>query len=116
MEAGALSKEFMQKRVEIRNLQKVYSLCSMQSQQLRSRSKHQRAQNFDNERRVTEVKLDRLKEETILIAFEFCKRTGFKKLDLHGLYLQEAEEVVIMTLNRLRDILLTERRRAKASR
>jgi len=116
LEGSDLTKEFGQKRVQIRNLQKVYSLCSMHSQKARSLSKHLRAQNFDNERRNAEFKLDKLKEECIFIAFEFCKRSGFRKLDLHGLYLEEAEEVVMLVLNKIMQIQRSDKRMHRSVR
>jgi DNA-nicking Smr family endonuclease len=47
--------------------------------------------------------MDMHKEESIAIVLDMCRRTNFEKVDLHGLYLEEAEEVVMMVMQEVRE-------------
>ena len=105
-----LMDQFHDLRTKIRNLQKIYYLCSLHSSKARSQSNHQRANSLVNERKRYGMDLDKLKEECIFIAFEMSRRSDFKRLDLHGLYLEEAEEVVMLVLNKIKQILHVKRR------
>lgn len=59
--------------------------------------------SMDNQRKGFNEKMDMHKEESIAIILDLCRRTDFEKVDLHGLYLEEAEEVVMMVLQEVRE-------------
>lgn len=116
MDTYDLNSRFSELRTKVRNLQKVYYLCSKHGKAARSKKDHQRASNFLNHRRKTEMDLDCLKEESVYIAYEICRRHDFKKLDLHGLYLEEAEEVVMLVINKVKKIQRVNRRSRDTNR
>ena len=105
MDRSELMSKFYELRTKIRNLQKIYYLCSLHSNKAKSQSNHRRANSLINERKRYGMELDKLKEECIYIAFDLSRRCDFKKLDLHGLYLEEAEEVVMLVLKKVKQIL-----------
>lgn len=115
MEEDSLHNRFSELRTQVRNLQKVYYLCSKHGKAATNKKDYQKASNLLNHRRKTEMSLNCMKEESVYIAYEICRRSGFKKLDLHGLYLEEAEEVVILVINKVKQIKKTQRRRKDAT-
>lgn len=101
MDVDHLEGRFQELRTKVRNLQKVYYLCSKHGKAARDKRDHTKANSLLNHRRKTEMSLGCMKEESVYIAYEICRRQGFKKLDLHGLYLEEAEEVVMLVINKI---------------
>lgn len=53
-------------------------------------------------KKETEMELDRFKEECVFISYEMSRRSNFARLDLHGLYLDEAEEVVFLVIEKIK--------------
>lgn len=116
MDLNSLNQRFLELRTKVRNLQKVYTVCSQQSKVARTKKDYQKATDFLNHRRRTEMSLDCMKEESIYIVYELCRRSDFKRLDLHGLYLEEAEEIVMIVINKVQKIQKVKRRSRDADK
>lgn len=96
---------FSKIRKEINSLQNIYYTCSVQSNLAGKKSNYKNLNRFQSYKRKTEKKLNIFKEESIAIIYEQAKRTNFTKVDLHGLHLDEAEEIIMILINSIHHIL-----------
>ena len=100
-----LLSEFSKNRREIQKVQKIYFTCSVQSSIAGQKSNYKNYNRFQSMKRNAEKKLNILKEESICIIYELSKRKGFTSIDLHGLFLDEAEEIVMIIIDTVKRIL-----------
>lgn len=75
----------------------------MQARKYNYKSDFSKVVSLDNGRNAHSEKIDNLKEESIAIVMELARRDNFSRIDLHGLHLAEAEEVVLMIVKELRE-------------
>ena len=101
--ASELKTRFQYLRGQIQSLQKLYYHYSMQVQKYNRKKDYSKMHSMDNQRKTFNEKMDMHKEESIAIVLDMCRRTNFEKVDLHGLYLEEAEEVVMMVMQEVRE-------------
>jgi len=97
MTNDALMQAYFKIRNEIKSLQKAYCILS-----LKGKHAFEVQATFDGRKKDSEMKIATLKEESIYIVYENSRRTDFTKLDLHGLYLDEAEDVVMLVIEKVR--------------
>lgn len=86
--------QFIECRKELQNLQRIYQSCT------KSSVGHSReATTLRGFRNEVDSKITILKKRSIYIVFKQAKDSNFKEVDLHGLYLDEAQECVILVLD-----------------
>jgi hypothetical protein len=102
-----LDREFRDTRSDLQNQSKMYYYFSKCNSDAIRTSKHSCARGFGNLRKTAELKLNDLRQKSIEIVYLKSKQAGFEKVDLHGLYLDEAEEVVMIVLDKLAKMMLS---------
>lgn len=55
----------------------------------------------------TDIKISLLRKQSVFIVYKIAQMYGFKRVDLHGLSLQESQEVVITILDQIMRMLTT---------
>lgn len=98
-----LRSRFHYLRGQIQSLQKLYYHYSMQIQRYNRKKDYSKIHSLNSQKNGFNETIDKHKEESIAIILDLCRRTDFEKVDLHGLYLEEAEEVVMMVLKEVRE-------------
>jgi hypothetical protein len=89
-----LRQQFLECRRELQNLQRIYQSCCKGS------VGHSReATTLRGFRKEVESKISVMKKRSIFIAYKMAKDSKFERVDLHGLYLDEAQECVILVLD-----------------
>ena len=58
--------------------------------------------------------ITQLKKRSIFIAYELSRRTGFSEVDLHGFFLDEAQELVIIIIDQVLDSLYNQKGKSRA--
>ena len=93
--------QFIECRNQLQSLQRIYQSCSSRS------GGHTREANtvrgFRNE---IDWKITILKKRSIYIVYKQAKDGNFREIDLHGLYLDEAQECVILVLDTVLKIMM----------
>lgn len=98
--------QFMECRKELQNLQRIYQSCSKNS------VGHSReATTLRGFRNEVDTKITILKKRSIYIVFKRAKECNFKHVDLHGLYLDEAQECVILVLDSVLKAMISQNTR-----
>lgn len=101
MSKSELRYQFIECRNQLQNLQRIYQSCSSRS------GGHSREANtvrgFRNE---VDLKITILKKRSIYIVYKQAKDGNFREVDLHGLYLDEAQECVILVLDTVLKIMM----------
>ena len=87
--------EFLRIRRELRENQKIYQKCS---EKMGINKKDSGLSMFRND---TDLKISLLKKQSVFIVYQMSRMYNFHKVDLHGLTLQESQEVVITVLDQI---------------
>jgi hypothetical protein len=95
--------KFLECRNELQNLQKIYQSCLKGSAGFSREATTIRG--FRNE---VDSKITLMKKRSIYIAYKMAKDTNFKRVDLHGLYLDEAQECVIVVLDSILKFMISD--------
>lgn len=101
-EENNLRFKFQQLREDIQKQMSLYCHYSLQARK-NAKSNFKKIVSLDNGRNMYSEQIDKLKEKSIAIVIELARRENFKRIDLHGLHLAEAEEVVVMIVKELRE-------------
>lgn len=104
---NTLQNDLMKVRSDLENISKMYYFYSRCSAEASKYSKHSQAQNFVYLRKKAEMKLSDLRQTSMFIVYQKCKLTKFQKCDQHGLYLEEAEECIMILLDKITKLLMT---------
>lgn len=88
---------FFRIRRELRSHQKIYQKCTERLTALNSKD----AGGLNMFRTDTDMKISLLKKQSVFIVYQISKLYQFERVDLHGLSLQESQEVVITILDQI---------------
>lgn len=94
---NSLMAEFMRIRRELRDHQKIYQKCSEKMGGMAKKD----TSGLSMFRNDTDLKISLLKKQSVFVVYEIARIYGFKRVDLHHLTLQEAQEVVITILDQV---------------
>ena len=101
MDNNKLHGEYIQARFELENQSKMcYYLSKCNSVAMKNK-KFSQSGDYLNMRKKAELKLANLRQKSIALAYLKFKNTNYQKVDLHGLYLDEAEEIVMIVLDKV---------------
>ena len=98
-----LEMRFQNLRAQIQELQKLYYHYSLQVSKYNLKKDFSKVSSLDIQRKGYSETIDTYKQESVAICLDLCRRTDFEKVDLHGLYLEEAEELVMMVLREVKE-------------
>lgn len=107
LSANQLQERFHYIRKELRDHQQIYHRCSTQLAGV-PKTKVGSLYSFRSD---LDRKISLLKKKSIYIAYEIASKIGFKRLDLHGLYLEEAQELVMIALDTLKKSMFAKNQR-----
>jgi hypothetical protein len=96
-----LQSAFHQFRNELRNMQKIYHSCSLKI----GTSPAATANNLRLFRTDVDLKISMLKKRSIYCIYQISKLSGFRRVDLHGLTLDEAYDLIIVILDHIYKLL-----------
>jgi hypothetical protein len=96
-----LQSAFLQFRNELRNLQKIYHSCSMKIGTTAAAASN----NLRLFRSDVDLKISMLKKRSIYCIYQISRLSGFRRVDLHGLTLDEAYDLMIVILDHIYKIL-----------
>ncbi len=97
LDENGLQAEFLRIRRELRDNQKIYQKCS---EKISGMSKKDTS-GLTMFRNDTDLRISLLKKQSVYIVYQIASLYGFQKVDLHGLTLQESQEVVITILDQI---------------
>lgn len=95
LDFNQLTNEFLRIRRELKQLQQIYYSCSEKI------SQHKDLASMRSFRSDVDLKISMLKKKSIYIVYRKAQKEGFRRLDLHGLTLQESQELIITVLDHL---------------
>lgn len=107
LSSDQMQERFHYIRKELRDHQQIYHRCSTQLAGV-PKSKVGNLYTFRSD---LDRKISLLKKKSIFIAYEIAAKIGFKRLDLHGLYLEEAQELVMIALDAIKKIMFAKNQR-----
>lgn len=97
LDENGLIAEFLRIRRELRDNQKIYQKCS---EKIAGMSKKDTS-GLTMFRNDTDIRISLLKKQSVYIVYQIASLYNFQKVDLHGLTLQESQEVVITILDQI---------------
>ena len=96
LDENSLMTEFHSIRRELRDQQKIYQKCSEKLVALGMKDSGLNMFKVD-----TDLRISLLKKKSVFIIYQIAKMYNFELVDLHGLTLQESQELVITILDQV---------------
>lgn len=91
-------------RRELRSIQQIYLSCSDRLN--KGGSSMSKLSQFRSE---VDIKISQLRKKSIYIAYKIAEICEFKRVDLHGLTVPEAQELVITVVDNLMRMMTSQR-------
>jgi hypothetical protein len=98
-----LSHEFFNIRKKLLGLQQIYHSCSKKLAVL-GRKDNRVVSEFRSD---VDIKISTLRKQSIFIVFRQAQMLGYRSVDLHGLTVDEAQELVILIIDQIIRIMCT---------
>lgn len=96
-----LQQEYMQTRSELQSQSKMYYYLSKCNSNALQKRQFNQSNSYLNMRKNAELKLANLRQKSIALVYAKFRNSNYSKVDLHGLYLDEAEEVTMIILDKI---------------